>query len=213
MPNPPAAYRPRHVVILAHPSSHSFNGLVARTYCEEVRRQGQDAILRDLYAIGFDPLLKESERPKDAGTPLSRDVERELGILRDTDVFVFVYPIWFGMPPAMLKGYLDRVLGAGVTARQLQGGQSATLMRGKRLVGITSSGASRGWLNQQHQIEALRTLFGSYLVNAFGMKGYADLHFGETVEGLDQDFIDPLLGQVEGLAHRMCHEAVRDRLL
>ena len=40
MPNPPAAYRPRHVVILAHPSSHSFNGLVARTYCEEVRRQG-----------------------------------------------------------------------------------------------------------------------------------------------------------------------------
>jgi NAD(P)H dehydrogenase (quinone) len=206
-----ALYRPRHVVVLAHPSPQSFNGLVADAYCRAVKRHGQDAIVRDLYAVGFDPLLKDSERPHDAGTKLSRDVEYELAVLRDTDVFVLVYPIWFGMPPAILKGYLDRVLGAGVTAHHVQDGKAASLLAGKRLISISSSGASRAWLNQQGQLESLHTLMGTYLVKAFGMKSFANLHFGETVDGLAQDFIDPLLGQVENFATKICEAVAAER--
>lgn len=204
-------YRPRHVVVLAHPSRHSFNGLVADAYCEAVRRCGQEPIVRDLYAMGFDPVLKEKERPREGGITLSADIRAEHDAIRGSDVFVMVYPIWFGMPPAMMKGYVDRVLGAGVTAREIQDGAAATLMRGCRLVSITSSGASKSWLNEQKQIESLRNIFGRYLVHGFGMRAYDDVHFGETVEGLSQEYIDPLLLQVQELAGRVCAAITKDR--
>ena len=58
-----SAFPARHAVILAHPATTSFNALVARTYCEAVGRFGQEAVIRDLYALGFDPVLKDAERP------------------------------------------------------------------------------------------------------------------------------------------------------
>lgn len=206
------SYKPRHVVVLAHPSPSSFNSMVADAYCQSVRRCGQEAIVRDLYAIGFDPVLRDEERPRRAGTTLSADVMREHDVLRGSDVFVMVYPIWFGMPPAMMKGYVDRVLGAGVTAQQLQHGDAITLMKDKRLVSITSSGASAAWLKKQDQIESLRNIFGRYLVHAFDMKSFEDLHFGETVEGLSQDFIDLLLDRVQDLAVKVCAIVAEERL-
>ncbi|WP_454887511.1 NAD(P)H-dependent oxidoreductase [Sphingomonas oryzagri] len=84
-------------------------------------------------------------------------------MIRGSNVFVLVYPIWFGMPPAILKGYIDRVLGAGVTPRDVQHRTALTLMRGQRLVSITSSGASKAWLDQQGQMESLRNVLGRYL--------------------------------------------------
>lgn len=211
MSEQPTSYKPRHVVVLAHPNMSSFNGLVADAYCEAVQRCGQEAILRNLYANGFDPVLSEQERPRRAGVTLSPDVKREHDILRGSDVFVLVYPIWFGMPPAMMKGYVDRVLGAGVTAEQVVHGDAMTLMKGQRLASITSSGASSAWLKKQDQIESLRNVFGRYLMHAFDMKSYDDLHFGETVEGLAPDFVDPLVDRVKDFAARMCASVAQDR--
>jgi NAD(P)H dehydrogenase (quinone) len=207
----PAFYRPRHVVVLTHPNRNSFNGLVAEAYCDAVRHKGHEPIVRDLYRIGFDPVLREEERPRGVGINYSADVRFEHEALRGSDVFVLVYPIWFGMPPAMLKGYVDRVLGAGVTAEQLQTGAAGTLLKGKRLVSITSSGASKIWLNQQDQMESLRNVFGRYLVHGFGMRAYDDLHFGETTEGLEQEYIDPLLAEVRVLARSVCEAVETDK--
>ena len=211
MSKQPAFYRPRHAVVLAHPDPNSFNGLVADAYCEAVRACGQEAIVRDLYALGFDPVLKDHERAATAGFHLSADVEAELDAIRGSDVLVLVYPIWFGMPPAMMKGYVDRVLGAGVTPDQVRHRTADTLLRGKRLVSITSSGASKVWLNDQGQMDSLRQVFGRYLLHAFGMKACEDLHFGETVEGLDQDYVDANLAQVGERARSVCAAVAAER--
>lgn len=211
MSKQPASYRPRHVVVLAHPNPQGFNGLVADAYCEAVRACGQEAIVRDLYAMKFDPVLKDHERPGRPDFRLSRDVQAEHDALSGSNVFVMVYPIWFGMPPAMMKGYLDRVLGAGVTVQDLQHRTARTLLKGQRLVNITSSGASKIWLNENGQIEALRQMFGRYLSHALAMQGYEDLHFGETTEGLEQDYIDQNLAQVAGRARAICSAIAAER--
>ena len=210
MSDQPAFFRPRHVVVLAHPSAHSVNGLIADAYCAAVRSCGQDAIVRDLYAIGFDPLLKDAERPHGGSALVSPDVAFEHDAIGGSDVFALVYPIWFGMPPAILKGYVDRVLGTGVTPKDLQSGTPTSLLAGKRLVSVVTSGASKAWLNQQEQITSLRNVFEGYIERGFGMKSFGTLHFGETVEGLSQDFIDPLLAQVADLATRVCANVAAD---
>lgn len=110
-----------------------------------------------------------------------------------------------------MKGYVDRVLGAGVTPAQVQSRTADTLLRGKRLVIMTSSGASKAWLNEQNQMASLHNVFGRYLSHAFGMKTCEDLHFGETVEGLDQDFVDANLAQVDERARSICAAIAADR--
>ncbi|WBO24275.1 NAD(P)H-dependent oxidoreductase [Sphingomonas abietis] len=211
MSKQPAFYSPRHVVVLAHPGRDSFNSLVADTYCAAVRSCGQEAIVRDLYAMGFDPVLKDHERPGTQGFALSKDVEAEHEAIRGSNVFVMVYPIWFGMPPAMMKGYVDRVLGAGVTPQDVQHRTALTLMKGQRLVSITSSGASKMWLNEQDQMESLRNVLGRYLKHAFAIKTYEDLHFGETVEGLEQEYVDQYLRDVHERARSICAEVAADQ--
>ena len=103
---------PSHVVILCHPEAHSFNAAVAAKYCATVEDCGQRAIVRDLYAMRFDPVLRSEERPGTRGFFQSPHVAYEMSMLAAADVIVIVYPIWFGLPPAMLKGYVDRVLGS-----------------------------------------------------------------------------------------------------
>lgn len=211
MSRQPAFYKPRHVVILAHPTAGSFNSLMADAYCEAVRACGQEAIVRDLYAMGFDPVLKDHERPGRQGFSLSSDVEAEHHAIRGSDVFVLVYPIWFGMPPAIMKGYIDRVLGAGVTPHDVRQRTALTLMKDRRLVSITSSAAPKSWLKRQGQVEALRNVLGRYLLHAFAMKDYEDLHFGETVEGLAQEYVDANLGVVDGRARDICEAVAAER--
>src|SRR5690349_22497846 len=99
----------KHAVILAHPSRASLNAALAHTYVETAERLGHEVVVRDLYAMRFDPCLKAAEIPGPKAPRFRADVQRERTILDDADVFAFVYPLWFNGPPAILKGYVDRV--------------------------------------------------------------------------------------------------------
>lgn len=194
----------RHLVILGHPSSDSFNASVARAYCETVRACGQSAVIRDLYALGFDPLLRSEERPDSPDFSPGEDVEAELDLLRESDAVVLVYPIWFGMPPAIIKGYIDRVLGAGFTAAEIKTGAVHPFLEGKRLVLITSSGTSRPWLEERGMVRSLRQAWDIYLTTIFSMVDGGHLHLDVVVKGLQARFGAQLLEQVNALARQTC---------
>lgn len=196
--------RIRHAVVLAHPDGHSFNAAIAHAYCEAVRRAGQEVILRDLYRMPFDPVLKNEERPDRKGFHLSHDVQVELDILRGCRVFVFIFPIWFGLPPAMMKGYVDRVLGAGVTARQVQERSGAGLLGNGHLCTITTSGAPADWLDAQGQTDALRALSATYLFRAFAMQSAEMMHIGDVVDGVSPEFVEDSLKRVRQRARSLC---------
>jgi len=203
--------QPRHVVVLAHPNPNSFNASVVRTYCETVRSCGQEAIVRDLYAMGFDPVLKDDERPRAQGITLSPDVEAELAAIRGADIYTLVYPIWFAMPPAMMTGYIDRVLGAGVTAREIQDRAGESVLSGRHMLGITTSGTREIWLDEQGQIESLRSLIDHYLLHAFRMKSCEHLHLGGIVEGFSKRFVDQALYEVYERARKVCATVAAER--
>lgn len=194
----------RHAVVLAHPDEQSFNAAIAHAYCAAVQEAGQEAILRDLYRMPFDPVLRNEERPDRHGFRLSPDVQAELDVLRGCHSFVFIFPIWFGMPPAMMKGYVDRVLGAGVTARQVQEREGAGLLGHNRLCVITTSGAPEDWLDAQGQTKALRALSGAYLFRAFAMRSVETLHIGDVVEGVSPAFVEEALQRVRRQARSLC---------
>jgi len=202
---------PRHAVILCHPDPNSFNRGIADTYAAAVRGHGQQVLIRDLYAMNFDPVLKAYERPTIADFRLSADVERELLLLRGCDVFVLVYPIWFGMPPAIIKGYVDRVLGAGFAAANLKTGTPSALLHGKRLIIFSSSASTRPWLEEQGQWQGLRQAFDLYLQTVFGFREVEHIHFDAVVEDGKAHYVDECLASVEDAARKLCATLLHER--
>jgi NAD(P)H dehydrogenase (quinone) len=110
----------KHVIVVAHPGPDSSNLAMARAYQAAALRAGAQVVLRDLYRMGFDPRLAEAELPRPAGFEPGADVKAERALIADADVFVFVYPLWFDSPPAMLKGH-DHEVGAASLAHKVVG--------------------------------------------------------------------------------------------
>lgn len=195
-----------HLVVLGHPSPDSFNAAIARRYVETIETNGHDAILRDLYALDFDPRLRESERLPGEGQPLSPDVADELGLAGECDVITFIYPLWFGMPPAIIKGYLDRVFGAGFRLNDLKD-QDSRLFGGKRLAVISTSASTRPWLESQGMWVSLRQSFEVYLKTIFGFDAHHHYHAQSVVDGLNPAEADRILYEIVDFARNVCAEA------
>lgn len=200
---------PRHAIILCHPAERSFNAAVAQTYCETVRSLSQEVVLRDLYRLGFDPVLKDNERPSAGGLVPAPDVAAEIESIHGADVLVLVYPIWFGTPPAMMKGYVERVLGAGFSHRAVHARKLHPLLSGKHLLSITSSGNTVQWLHLQNAWMSLRDVFDNYLANAFSMASTEHLSLQSISEDMDEHDAREKLHRVEELATETCARLIR----
>ncbi len=106
-------------VILAHPNDRSFNHAIARTAVEQMGSNGHKVYFHDLYKENFDPLLTGEEIPKDA--PLPEVITKHCAEIAEADGTVVVHPNWWGQPPAILKGWVDRVIRPGVAYEFLEG--------------------------------------------------------------------------------------------
>ena len=191
----------KHAVIVAHPNADSFNLTMARTYKAAAERAGHRVELRDLYRIGFDPRLGDGEIPRPAGFKPADDVEAERATIGGADVFVFVYPLWFNSPPAMMKGYIERVFGMGFGYGPGGGGMEP-LLRGKRMVSLSSSGAPKDWVVSGGAWDALRKLFDEHFSTVCGLSVVDHLHFGEIAPGVTPDAVRNCQDKVTALVER-----------
>lgn len=180
----------KHAVILAHPSETSFAATVAAAWCGAARAAGHKVEVRDLYRLGFDPCLRESEIPRPTGFAAGEDVQAERKLIGDADVFVFVYPLWFYAPPAMMKGYVDRVFGMGFGYGPQSHGGNRQLLDGRALLSFTSSGAPAFWLEKNGDLAAIRRLFDVHMAGVCGLRVLDHVHFGGVVPDLRKDAID-----------------------
>jgi putative NADPH-quinone reductase len=103
------------LVVSAHPSNESFVGTLRTAVLEELMHMNHEIRHHDLYAEGFNPVFSAYERLNHVG-----DVEMKLQNLPDlrvhvqdiqwAEALVLVYPTWWSGQPAILKGWIDRVL-------------------------------------------------------------------------------------------------------
>ncbi|MEE4240942.1 MAG: NAD(P)H-dependent oxidoreductase [Desulfopila sp.] len=105
-------------VILAHPDPSSFNHAIANTTVEALRQKSHEVFFHDLYQENFDPLLPSCEIPKDV--PLPTEIEIHCKEASEADGFVIIHPNWWGMPPAILTGWVDRIMRPGITYEFLE---------------------------------------------------------------------------------------------
>jgi NAD(P)H dehydrogenase (quinone) len=100
------------LLLLAHPNERSLNHAIAGTAAEAVRAAGVELLYHDLYAEGFGAVLSKEETLRRFS--FDEAVQGYADELRRARLLVIVHPDWWGQPPAILKGWLDRVFRPGV---------------------------------------------------------------------------------------------------
>lgn len=100
------------LIILAHPDKNSFNHAIAETCYQQLKELGHIVVFHDLYAEKFDPLLPTNEIPKNSMT--DQTIQNHYRELTESDAIIIVHPNWWGQPPAIMKGWIDRVIRPGV---------------------------------------------------------------------------------------------------
>lgn len=94
------------LVVNGHPDPDSFNAALASAYVAGATGSGAEVRSIELNRISFNPHLSFGYRKR---TELEPDLLRAQELIRWADHLVFVYPIWWGAMPALLKGFIDRV--------------------------------------------------------------------------------------------------------
>ncbi|XP_067651761.1 ribosyldihydronicotinamide dehydrogenase [quinone]-like [Haliotis asinina] len=100
------------LIVYAHPKPESFNGALLRKAVDVLSSQGHNVVLSDLYKMNFDPLVRLEEfSVSDSGSAaISRAVQEEVEKVEQADLVVFQFPLYWGSFPAILKGWMDRVM-------------------------------------------------------------------------------------------------------
>jgi len=143
-------------VILAHPREGSFNHAIARTAVDRLAANGHTVVLHDLYREGFDPWLTCDEILRDA--PLPPTIALHCAEIAAADGIVVVHPNWWGMPPAVLKGWVDRVIRPGVAYEFVAGDSGEGVP-----VGLLKARAALVFNTSNTEAERERTVFGDPL--------------------------------------------------
>lgn len=145
------------LIVHAHPEPRSFNAALTKTAVETLSSQGHHVQVSDLYAMAWAPALSPAEfadldqgdyfNPAKAqeqayeNQRVSQDVAREQARVSSADLIIFQFPMWWFSMPAILKGWVDRVLSRGfayASGRKYDTG----LLKGKRAMLCLTTGTA-----------------------------------------------------------------------
>lgn len=105
-------------IIIGHPDPDSFNHAIAEVSADALEENGHLVSYHDLYREGFDPILPGPEIPR--GGAVDPAVESHCAEIAGADGIIIVHPNWWGQPPAILKGWVDRVMRPGIAYEFLE---------------------------------------------------------------------------------------------
>lgn len=128
-------------VILGHPTLGSFNHALANTAVAALKKRGHTVHFHDLYQESFNPVMRTEEFARGSSVPAG--LEAHCSEVMAAEGIVIVHPNWWCQPPAVLKGWVDRVLRAGMAYRFESdgkgGSRSVGLLKAKAALVITTA--------------------------------------------------------------------------
>lgn len=179
-------------IIYCHPSDWSFNHEILQSITNRLSGEGREYDVINLYAEGFNPVLDSqmlSGKPEDDETLL-----RYQETLRKSDQAIFIFPIWWGMMPAMLKGFFDRAFTKGVVYDTTPEGDMLPCLSIDKTTVITTS---------EEDSAIIAPFIDGYLtplvLNTVGMNGVTWFNCDRTNTGSEdhrREFIDTVLENI-----------------
>ena len=175
----------RIFVVLVHPKADSFNAALCAALCDGLRDAGHEADVADLYAEGFDPVLRGPELTPPGIGRLPRDVtDYQRRILR-AHALAFVYPVWWFGTPAMLKGFVDRVFREDFAFCFTAGGRVRGLLLHEKALVICTTGVTESRYRQFHYGRPMERAFDAWTLRGCGVRQVKRVLLHDVVDADD----------------------------
>jgi NAD(P)H dehydrogenase (quinone) len=170
------------LVVLGHPRKGSFNHAIAEHAAASLKECRHTIFFHDLYQEKFDPVLSREEI--DSFGASDTLTKRHCQELMEADGIIIVHPNWWGQPPAILKGWIDKVLRAKVAYRFDQGdkgeGKPRGLLKAKKALVYNTSDTpherEKGFFG-----DPLETLWKTCIFDFCGIKQFRRKTFSVVV--------------------------------
>ncbi|WP_251623586.1 NAD(P)H-dependent oxidoreductase [Odoribacter lunatus] len=145
-----------HLVVFCHPNPKSLSA----AYRDELKRltekSGHRFVERNLYSIGFNPVLGSGDFEAFGRREMPEDIRTEQEYVKEADLITFIYPIWWTGMPALMKGYIDRVFARGFAYDAGAGGGIKKLLTGKKAIVLNNTGTPYEEYENSGMLQAMR---------------------------------------------------------
>ncbi|MGL4412181.1 MAG: NAD(P)H-dependent oxidoreductase [Bacteroidales bacterium] len=167
----------KHLVIFSHPNPKSFSHAILKEFSGVLLGQGNEVKVRDLYEIGFNPVLSAKDFEAIFAGKVQSDVKEEQDLVSWADVITFIYPIWWTGLPAIVKGYIDRVFSYGFAYESTKNGIVGKLSS-KRVVILTPMGTPRQVYQERGMLVAMEQTMDVGIFKFCGIQNITHHFFG-----------------------------------
>ncbi len=130
------------LIIYAHPNTGGHCRHILSEAEKSLKENKTDYEVLDLYKTDYDPVLHEKEHYTAGNHQVSSENRKIQKQILTSDHLIFIYPIWWAAPPAILKGWIDRVLVSGFGFKY-EGSRPKGLLKGKRATVFATSGSPK----------------------------------------------------------------------
>jgi NAD(P)H dehydrogenase (quinone) len=183
------------LVIYAHPNPESFNHAVVEEFTKGLAEAGHEYEVVDLYAEEFDPLINLDDLGQFSGHPLPQDVLNQQASVSSADAMVFVGPIHGWSVPAILKGWIDRVLSHGFAYRLDETGNVEGLLDHEKALFVVTMGFPKEVFRGTGAEDAFKKIYLDLTLKFMGVKS-AELVSLYAVDAVGQEGREDYLRQV-----------------
>ena len=170
-------------VVYGHPYDKSFNAAIRDAVLAALAKEGPEWSLIDLYADRFDPAVRAPELALYSGGRTSDpQAQKYMDILARTDRIIYIFPVWWGTEPAIVKDFHDKVLLKGFAWTHSPEGRLVPKLRISSTTLFTTSEAPTGTFS---------AYFTGYLPEhvfaAVGMQGVAWHNFDHVPQSTPEE--------------------------
>lgn len=146
---------PRIVVVVGHARKDTFCEALGEAYARGAREAGHDVQVFKLAEMAFDPILREAYVRVQ---PLEPELEQAHAAWLRADHLVLIFPLWLGAMPAIMKGFLERILQPDIIG-PAQSGKFVHVLEGKSariIMTMGMPGVVYRWWYGAHALQALK---------------------------------------------------------
>lgn len=201
------------LLVYCHPRKESLNYSIMKRSAEVFERLGHEVVVRDLYAMKFNPVLEgddaihiENNRFVRTNSNYPEDVKVEMNHILESDLLMYVYPVWWNGFPAMLKGYVDRVFQHGF-AYSFESDTPRKNFAGKKAMFIHTTGQPQDTPEAKELTDRIISVTSGWMFNGNDVETLKHLVYGR-VPYLSRDELSAILDDVEKEIVGICNTLI-----
>lgn len=190
------------VLINANPNPHSLTHSFTDHIKMRAEEKGHKVVIRDLYEMKFDAILGRQDYNQFLDGVIPSDIRKEHEIITDSEMMIFLYPIWWAGPPAIMKGYIDRVILKNFAYDKHPDGTFTKRLTDKKALIINTMGAPEEAYIENGFINAMTKVMDNGVLDFVGLQNMGHHFFGGT-ENLTADRYKEFIVRLDGILHKV----------